>query len=192
MIYVDGSYGCLTCAGPTIASDLRRAARASARLRPKLFAAAKVRTGQLAAQRSSGRACSGCGCAAPLVLSKRSAHAQHGGHRLGSAGPRRKQRRSARSRAGPRSSFPLRPWLTRQRYFASTGCATSRRRGARIGWRTPTSRRSSAGRETSRGCRGCEKRHFLRHLYVKAIFLPRRVRDKHRESTQKRVAFFAG
>ena len=38
----------------------------------------------------------------------------------------------------------------------------------------------------------CEKRHFLRHLYIKTIILPRQARNKHRESTQKRVAFFAG
>jgi hypothetical protein len=38
-----------------------------------------------------------------------------------------------------------------------------------------------------------QKRHFLRHLYIKTIILPRQARDKHRESTQKRVvAFFAG
>ena len=33
------------------------------------------------------------------------------------------------------------------------------------------------------------KRHFLRHLYIKCIVLPRQARDKHRESTQKRMAF---
>jgi len=33
------------------------------------------------------------------------------------------------------------------------------------------------------------KRHFLRHLYIKRIILPRQARDKHRVSTQKRVAF---
>ena len=38
----------------------------------------------------------------------------------------------------------------------------------------------------------CEKRHFLRHLYIKTNILPRQARDKHRESTQKRVAFCAG
>jgi hypothetical protein len=27
--------------------------------------------------------------------------------------------------------------------------------------------------------------HFLRHLYIKTIMLPRQARDKHRESTQK-------
>jgi hypothetical protein len=30
------------------------------------------------------------------------------------------------------------------------------------------------------------KRHFLSHLYIKAIILPRQARDKHRESTPKR------
>ena len=29
----------------------------------------------------------------------------------------------------------------------------------------------------------------MRHLYIKCIILPRQARDKHRESTQKRVAF---
>jgi hypothetical protein len=33
------------------------------------------------------------------------------------------------------------------------------------------------------------KRHFLCHSYIKCIILPRQARDKHRESTQKRVAF---
>jgi hypothetical protein len=33
------------------------------------------------------------------------------------------------------------------------------------------------------------KRHFLRHLYIKCIILPRQARDKHRESTQKRDVF---
>jgi hypothetical protein len=36
------------------------------------------------------------------------------------------------------------------------------------------------------------KTYFLRHLYIKTIILPRQARDKHRESTQKRVTFFAG
>jgi hypothetical protein len=30
------------------------------------------------------------------------------------------------------------------------------------------------------------KRHFLSHLYIKAIILPRQARDKHRESTPKK------
>jgi hypothetical protein len=39
----------------------------------------------------------------------------------------------------------------------------------------------------------CEKRHFLRcHLYRKTNILPRQARDKHRGSTQTRVAFCAG
>ena len=29
------------------------------------------------------------------------------------------------------------------------------------------------------------KRHFLRHLYIKVIFLPRQARDKHRENSKK-------
>jgi hypothetical protein len=32
---------------------------------------------------------------------------------------------------------------------------------------------------------GCEKRHFLSHLYIKCIFLPRQARDKHRENSKK-------
>jgi hypothetical protein len=32
------------------------------------------------------------------------------------------------------------------------------------------------------GGAGCEKRHFLRHLYIKFIFFPRQARDKHRKS----------
>ena len=34
--------------------------------------------------------------------------------------------------------------------------------------------------------------HLLRHFYINAINLSRQARDKHRESTQKRDAFFAG
>jgi hypothetical protein len=33
------------------------------------------------------------------------------------------------------------------------------------------------------------KRHFLSHLYIKINILPRQARDKHRESTQKKVPF---
>jgi hypothetical protein len=33
------------------------------------------------------------------------------------------------------------------------------------------------------------KRHFLRHLYIKCIILPRQARDKHRQSTQKSAVF---
>ena len=29
------------------------------------------------------------------------------------------------------------------------------------------------------------KRHFLRHLYIKCIILPRQARDKHRENSKK-------
>ena len=38
----------------------------------------------------------------------------------------------------------------------------------------------------------CEKRHFLSRLYTKTNILPRQARDKHRETTQKRVALCAG
>ena len=34
-----------------------------------------------------------------------------------------------------------------------------------------------------------QKTPFLRHLYIKYMILPRQARDKHRESTQKRMAF---
>ena len=34
------------------------------------------------------------------------------------------------------------------------------------------------------------ERPFLRHFIVKTIILPRQARDKHRESTQKRLPFF--
>jgi hypothetical protein len=38
----------------------------------------------------------------------------------------------------------------------------------------------------------CEKSPFLSNFYIKAIILPRQARDKHRESTQKKMpAFFA-
>jgi hypothetical protein len=40
-----------------------------------------------------------------------------------------------------------------------------------------------------RGGDWCEKRHFLSHLHIKTNILPRQAQDKHRESTQKRVAF---
>jgi hypothetical protein len=33
------------------------------------------------------------------------------------------------------------------------------------------------------------KTALLSHLYINAIILPRQARDKHRENTQKRVAF---
>jgi hypothetical protein len=36
------------------------------------------------------------------------------------------------------------------------------------------------------------KRHFLSHLYIKCIILPRQARDKHRESTQKKCRFPSG
>ena len=32
---------------------------------------------------------------------------------------------------------------------------------------------------------GCEKRHFLSHLYIKTNMLPRQARDKHREKSKK-------
>ena len=35
------------------------------------------------------------------------------------------------------------------------------------------------------------KRHFLRHLYIKIIILPRQARDKHRENSKK-VPFSQG
>ena len=40
-------------------------------------------------------------------------------------------------------------------------------------------------RTTSR----CEKRHFLRHLYIKTNILPRQARDKHRENSKKSGVF---
>jgi hypothetical protein len=35
----------------------------------------------------------------------------------------------------------------------------------------------------------CKKRHFLRHLYIKCIILPRQARDKHRENAKKSGVF---
>ena len=35
------------------------------------------------------------------------------------------------------------------------------------------------------------KSHFLRHLCIKTIILPRQARDKHRENSTKRVAVWA-
>jgi hypothetical protein len=44
-------------------------------------------------------------------------------------------------------------------------------------------------------CRGRKRRlrktAFLSHFYIKTIILPRQARDKHRESTQKKMPFFA-
>ena len=37
-----------------------------------------------------------------------------------------------------------------------------------------------------------KKRHFLSHLYIKTMILPRQARDKQRESTQKKCRFRAG
>jgi hypothetical protein len=36
--------------------------------------------------------------------------------------------------------------------------------------------------------RSVRKRHFLSHLYVNAIFLPRQIRDKHWENSKKATA----
>jgi hypothetical protein len=33
------------------------------------------------------------------------------------------------------------------------------------------------------------KRHFLRHLYIKCIILPRQARDEHRENSKKSGVF---
>jgi len=41
-------------------------------------------------------------------------------------------------------------------------------------------------RDQLKGALRCAKRHFWRHLCIKAIVLPRQARDKHRESTQKK------
>ena len=42
------------------------------------------------------------------------------------------------------------------------------------------------------GAGGAENASLLRHFRLKMIILPGQARDKHRESTQKRDAFFAG
>jgi hypothetical protein len=46
-----------------------------------------------------------------------------------------------------------------------------------------------------RPCSSCfstkNKTATLSHLYIETIILPRQARDKHRESTQKKMAFFA-
>jgi len=39
---------------------------------------------------------------------------------------------------------------------------------------------------------GCGKRHFLGHLYIKCIILPRQARDKHRENSKKSGVFLRG
>ena len=40
-----------------------------------------------------------------------------------------------------------------------------------------------------KGCYRCEQRHFLRHLYIKCIFLPRQARDKHGENSKQSGVF---
>jgi hypothetical protein len=54
--------------------------------------------------------------------------------------------------------------------------------------RSPERARRRSARETRRSLR---KTAFLSHLYIKTIILPRQARDKHRESTQKKMPFFA-
>jgi hypothetical protein len=49
------------------------------------------------------------------------------------------------------------------------------------GWR---SRASGSAASTQ-----VRKRHFLRHLYIKCIILPRQARDKHRENYKKSAVF---
>jgi hypothetical protein len=53
-------------------------------------------------------------------------------------------------------------------------------RKPRYASRTLTSTRNLSGRKV-------RKRHFLRHLYIKCIILPRQARDKHREDSKKTV-----
>ena len=48
------------------------------------------------------------------------------------------------------------------------------------------------GREPTLFNPRCEKRHFLRHSYIKTINLPRQARNEHRENSKKRVVFCAG
>jgi hypothetical protein len=43
-----------------------------------------------------------------------------------------------------------------------------------------------------RKCSMVGKRHFLRHLYIQCIILPRQARDRHRESTQKKSGVSLG
>jgi hypothetical protein len=97
---------------------------------------------------------------------KSSSPARH----AGSEGAERKRR------------FMRRHFLRKKRSFAKTGSAQACESALKFG--------VTAGR--SRRLHRCEKRHFLSHLYIKCVFLPRQARDKHRESTQKRVAFCAG
>jgi hypothetical protein len=40
--------------------------------------------------------------------------------------------------------------------------------------------------------RWCKKRHFLRHLHMKTIFLSRRAREKHRENSKNEWRFSQG
>ena len=42
---------------------------------------------------------------------------------------------------------------------------------------------STADAETLSAMR-CGKRHFLRHLYIECVILPRQARDKHRENSK--------
>jgi len=49
----------------------------------------------------------------------------------------------------------------------------------------------------SAACHKCpkptaRKRHFLSHLYIKCIILPRQARDKHRENSKKSGVFSQG
>jgi hypothetical protein len=100
-----------------------------------------------------------------------------------------------------RKNVPCAPFVTEIRVtFAKTGsgqpCGKHRflfQRGGRcLAERFHHERRGEVQSVVARLRRRCEKRHFLRHLYIKTIILPRLARDKHRESTQNKGAFSLG
>jgi arylsulfatase A-like enzyme len=55
---------------------------------------------------------------------------------------------------------------------------------ARSMWCSPTRRSFITGRYLVH-ITGARKRHFLSHLFIKCIILPRQARDKHRENSKK-------
>jgi hypothetical protein len=69
--------------------------------------------------------------------------------------------------------------------FLAPGCETEKalyeRHGVSFGVEGPNGMSSDV--------RGCETRHFLRHLSIQCAILPRQARDKHRENSKKSGVF---
>jgi len=94
-------------------------------------------------------------------------------------------------RLGTRKRVFVAPFYTKMASFYQDGLRTNIEKALKNDDRFPSLGHCSWNADRTEGAvlEWSGKRHFLRHVYIKCICLPRQARDKHRENSQRVMRF---